>query len=78
MIVDDAELHAAEALLGTAAGRALLGCNWGTKVAHPSSPGECHRQAVQMVMLYDEGARHPVKLCQSHADLVVALTTPHE
>lgn len=74
---DDSSLHAAVMLLGTMQGRALLGCDWGTRIGLPDDRAVCPHQAVQIIILYDNGRPYDVKVCQAHADEVLAHTAPH-
>lgn len=57
----------------------LLGCDWGRRIALPGDQDPCGEQAVQRVVLHghpDDGD-FDVKLCQPHADIVIAETDPH-
>lgn len=58
--------------------QALLGCEWGRRIALPDDRAECSERAVQRMMLHgDTGPRALVQLCRAHFDKVSDLTDPH-
>lgn len=75
----DSALNAAVRLAGPAFGHALLGCDWGTKVASTDDRTVCIRQARQRVVLHGPGGeRYEVKVCREHAVAIDLETDPHD
>lgn len=71
------EAEAMAAILSTGAGKALLGCEWGTKLAMPDDLAVCDAQATKRIVLYDEGREAILQFCPKHASRVVEETTQH-
>jgi hypothetical protein len=71
-------LSAAALLFGAERGHALLGCDWGTKVALPDDREVCTRQAARRLMLhgFPDGPRQ-FKACDHHAEILERETDPH-
>lgn len=56
---------------------ALLGCDWGHRIATADYPQPCHTQAAQIVVLHDpNGGQMDVKLCDPHRQFVLMETDP--
>lgn len=73
----DGSLTAAMLLAGPVRGHALLGCDWGTRVATADDMGLCERQARQIVVLHDGPESIDVKVCLAHAARLAEETDPH-
>lgn len=76
MSAPDNALHAAVQLGGPDWGHAILGCDWGTRVATPDDREVCTRQARQIFVLHGKTA-YEVKVCEAHRDRLYAETDPH-
>jgi len=57
---------------------ALLGCQWGSDIAHPDDLLPCSERAVQIVVLHDGPRKMAFKLCARHRDLALAESTARE
>lgn len=57
---------------------ALIGCDWGRKIALPENRHPCARQATRRIALYQEGQIHAlVQVCDEHGVLVDEQTDRH-
>lgn len=76
---DDKELGAAVQLLGQQRGHAMLGCDWGHTIVITSAVDNrrCSRQARRVMVLHAGKATKEMKLCPDHAEVIMAITTPH-
>jgi hypothetical protein len=57
----------------------LIGCDWGRRIASPTDSAPCKQQAIQRVVLHDEGgaAEGMVQVCEKHWHVIMEETTPH-
>jgi hypothetical protein len=57
----------------------LVGCGWGRGVTSTEDKELCAAQAVQIIILHEEGGGEAeVRLCAKHRDYVLSQTDPHE
>lgn len=57
----------------------LIGCCWGRIIWTEADPAECQSQAIQDIVLYHaDGEQVPVRVCETHRDLLMEISTPHE
>lgn len=57
---------------------ALIGCDWGTRIATDGDIGVCENQAVRRVCLHAGEQTIDVKVCAHHLVTVTRLTDPHQ
>lgn len=75
---DDPALNAAVRLVGPERGRAMLGCDWGTKLGVLEDFQVCPRQARARFVLHSADGERDIKVCAEHAAVVERMTDPHE
>lgn len=57
---------------------ALLGCDYGKKMIHPSDDAVCTKAATMAIMLYEKGKQTiRVQMCDVHGDLLISETDEH-
>ena len=73
---DERPLTAAMLLAGPVRGHAMLGCDWGSRVATPDDQALCIRQARRIVVIHDGPDAIDLKVCEEHGGRLEAETDP--
>lgn len=75
--VMDTALASARRFVDDAQAHALLGCDWGRKIALPGNTTPCTRAAEERIVLHNGGRQVVVQMCDEHGALIKAETEPH-
>lgn len=71
-------IAAAALLLGAGPFHALIGCDWGTKVALPDDQEVCTARAQRRLIIHGRnGETYDLQVCDPHAAVIEQQTDPH-